>query len=124
MRYFEDGVEGDLLNNYNHDFISEFIRLGMKALFHCYTLHNKNRENNSNNKTATVNNNNNNNNSNRQQQQQQQQQNSDRQQQQQQQQQTRKTGLYNKKIHSDTFRILYFYDIELPLIGVSMSIQH
>ena len=112
MRYFEDGVEGDLLNNYNHDFISEFIRLGMKALFHCYTLHNKNRENNSNN-----------NNSNRQQQQQQQQ-NSDRQQQQQQQQQTRKTGLYNKKIHSDTFRILYFYDIELPLIGVSMSIQH
>jgi hypothetical protein len=29
VRYFEDGVEGDLLNNYKHDFISEFIRLGM-----------------------------------------------------------------------------------------------
>ena len=30
MRYFDDGIEGDLLNNYKHDFISEFIRLGMK----------------------------------------------------------------------------------------------
>ena len=28
MRYFDDGIEGDLLNNYQHDFISEFIRLG------------------------------------------------------------------------------------------------
>ncbi|XP_028395568.1 putative sodium-coupled neutral amino acid transporter 10 [Dendronephthya gigantea] len=28
VRYYDDGVEGDLLNNYKHDFISEFIRLG------------------------------------------------------------------------------------------------
>ncbi|CAB3993822.1 Hypothetical predicted protein [Paramuricea clavata] len=28
VRYFDDGVQGDLLNNYKHDFISEFIRLG------------------------------------------------------------------------------------------------
>lgn len=26
--YFNDGIQGDLLNNYEHDFISEFIRLG------------------------------------------------------------------------------------------------
>lgn len=28
VRYFDDGIQGDLLNNYKHDFISEFIRLG------------------------------------------------------------------------------------------------
>lgn len=32
MKYYDDGVEGDLLNNYKHDFISEFIRLG--GIFH------------------------------------------------------------------------------------------
>ena len=32
MRYFDDGIEGDLLNNYQHDFISEFIRLGTQCV--------------------------------------------------------------------------------------------